>query len=139
MALCAEPAGVEQNVAWNGHSIDRATNIDVGEVEGFPVEGYKTLRPDLTDIGMLRRTVELRRSVIDPDVEVLAPNRYYRVVLKDGKAVTGRLLNEDTFSLQMLDMNETGTKITTKLNVVAITAKPISAVAARAASGRGRH
>ena len=31
-------------------------------------------------------------------------------------------------------MNETGTKITTRLNVVAITASPISAVAARAAS-----
>ena len=34
----------------------------------------------------------------------------------------------------MLDMKETGTKITTRLNVVAITARPISAVAARAAS-----
>ena len=34
----------------------------------------------------------------------------------------------------MLDMNETGTKITTRLNVVAMTASPISAVAARAAS-----
>ena len=34
----------------------------------------------------------------------------------------------------MLDMNDTGTKITTRLNVVAMTASPISAVAARAAS-----
>ena len=34
----------------------------------------------------------------------------------------------------MLDMNDTGTKITTRLKVVAITASPISAVAARAAS-----
>ena len=34
----------------------------------------------------------------------------------------------------MLDMNETGTKITTRLSVVAITAKPISSVAAPAAS-----
>ena len=31
-------------------------------------------------------------------------------------------------------MNETGTKMTTRLNVVAMTARPISAVAARAAS-----
>ena len=62
--------------------------------------------PDLTDIGMLRRAVELRRSVLEPDVEVLASNRYYRVVLKDGQTVTGRLLNQDTFSVQMLDSNE---------------------------------
>ena len=34
----------------------------------------------------------------------------------------------------MLDMNDTGTKITTRLKVVAMTARPISAVAARAAS-----
>ena len=34
----------------------------------------------------------------------------------------------------MLDMKDTGTKITTRLNVVASTARPISAVAARAAS-----
>ena len=34
----------------------------------------------------------------------------------------------------MLDMNETGTKMTTRLSVVAMTARPISAVAARAAS-----
>ena len=34
----------------------------------------------------------------------------------------------------MLDMNETGTKITTRQSVVASTARPISAVACRAAS-----
>jgi len=62
--------------------------------------------PDLTDIGMLRRVVELRRSVIEPDVEVLAPNRYYRVILKGGEAVMGRLLNQDEFSVQLLDTNE---------------------------------
>jgi putative heme-binding domain-containing protein len=62
--------------------------------------------PDLTDIGMLRRTADLQRSLIDPDAEVLAQNRYYRVVTKDGKTVTGRLMNEDTFSIQMIDTTE---------------------------------
>jgi len=62
--------------------------------------------PDLTDIGMLRRTAELQTSLLDPDAEVLAPNRYYRVVTKDGQTVTGRLLNEDTFSVQLLDTSE---------------------------------
>jgi putative heme-binding domain-containing protein len=62
--------------------------------------------PDLTDIGMLRRTVELQSSLVDPDAEVLEANRYYRVVTKDGQTVTGRLLNEDTFSVQLLDTTE---------------------------------
>ncbi len=62
--------------------------------------------PDLTDIGMLRRTAELQRSLLDPDAEVLAQNRYYRVVTKDGQTVTGRLMNEDTFSIQLIDTAE---------------------------------
>lgn len=62
--------------------------------------------PDLTDIGMLRRTGELQTSLVDPDAEVLEANRYYRVVTKDGQTVTGRLLNEDTFSVQLLDSTE---------------------------------
>jgi putative heme-binding domain-containing protein len=62
--------------------------------------------PDLTDIGMLRRTVDLQRSLVEPDAEVLAQNRYYRVVTKAGASVTGRLLNEDTFSVQLLDATE---------------------------------
>lgn len=62
--------------------------------------------PDLTDIGVLRRTADLAKSLTDPDAEVLPPNRYYRVVTKDGQTVTGRLLNEDTFSVQILDSKE---------------------------------
>jgi putative heme-binding domain-containing protein len=62
--------------------------------------------PDLTDIGTLRRPGDLQKSLVDPDAEVLAPNRYYRVVTKDGQTVTGRLLNENTFTVQMLDSAE---------------------------------
>jgi putative heme-binding domain-containing protein len=62
--------------------------------------------PDLTDVGIRRRTAELQQSLVDPDAEVLAANRYYRVVTKDGQTVTGRLLNEDTFSVQLIDTKE---------------------------------
>jgi putative heme-binding domain-containing protein len=62
--------------------------------------------PDLTDIGTLRKPGNLERSLVDPDAEVLAQNRYYRVVTKDGTTVTGRILNRDTFSVQMLDTKE---------------------------------
>lgn len=62
--------------------------------------------PDLTDVGMLRRTGDLMKSLTDPDAEVLAPNRYFRVVTESGKTVTGRLLNEDTFTVEMIDTTE---------------------------------
>lgn len=64
------------------------------------------LGPDLTDIGALRRPASLERSILDPDAEVLEANRFYRVVTRDGATVTGRLLNRDTFSVQLLDSKE---------------------------------
>ena len=37
---------------------------------------------------------------------MLPTGRFYRVVTKDGVTVTGRLLNIDTFTVQMIDMKE---------------------------------
>jgi cytochrome c oxidase cbb3-type subunit III len=64
------------------------------------------LGPDLSNIGQLRRAVELETSIVSPEAEVLATNRTYRVVSKDGVATTGRLLNLDSFTVQMLDSKE---------------------------------
>jgi cytochrome c oxidase cbb3-type subunit 3 len=64
------------------------------------------LGPDLTNVGQLRRAIDLERSLIDPDAEILGQNRFYRVVTKDGTTTTGRLLNLDTFTVQMLDSRE---------------------------------
>ncbi|HVY63257.1 MAG TPA: c-type cytochrome [Gammaproteobacteria bacterium] len=62
--------------------------------------------PDLTRIGALRRAGELERSLLDPKAEVQPENRFYKVVPKSGKPVTGRLLNRDTFTVQLLDTDE---------------------------------
>jgi cytochrome c oxidase cbb3-type subunit 3 len=64
------------------------------------------LGPELTDIGALRRAVELERSILDPDAEVLPQNRFFRVVTQDGTTVTGRLLNQDAFTVQLFDARE---------------------------------
>src|SRR6202521_479789 len=64
------------------------------------------LGPELTDIGALRRAVELERSILDPDAEVLPQNRFFRVVTRDGTTVTGRLLNQDAFTVQLFDAQE---------------------------------
>jgi putative heme-binding domain-containing protein len=62
--------------------------------------------PDLTSIGALRRAGELERSLLDPEAEVQAENRFYKVTPRAGEPVTGRLLNRDTFTVQLLDLDE---------------------------------
>lgn len=37
---------------------------------------------------------------------MLPLNRYVRAVTRDGKTVTGRRLNEDTYTVQLIDTNE---------------------------------
>jgi putative heme-binding domain-containing protein len=62
--------------------------------------------PDLTSVGTARTVAELQRALIDPNAEVQPQNRFYRVTLKDGTKVEGRLLGHDTFTVQLLDTRE---------------------------------
>jgi putative heme-binding domain-containing protein len=62
--------------------------------------------PDLTLIGQLRRAGELERSLLDPEAEVQPENRFYQVTPKNGEPVVGRLLNRDTFTVQLMDTDE---------------------------------
>jgi putative heme-binding domain-containing protein len=62
--------------------------------------------PDLSRIGRLRRAIEIEQSLLDPAAEVQANNRFYRVLTKDGEEVQGRLLNHDTYTVQLLDLDE---------------------------------
>src|SRR5947208_5492826 len=62
--------------------------------------------PDLTDIGAIRAPDALQQSLIDPTGSMLPLNRYVRAVTRDGKTITGRRLNEDTYTVQLIDTNE---------------------------------
>jgi len=62
--------------------------------------------PALTDIGAQRRMIDLMQSLVNPGGEVRPENRGVRLVMKDGKTVTGRFLNQDTFSLQLIDSTD---------------------------------
>lgn len=64
------------------------------------------LGPELTDIGTLRRAVQLEQSILDPDAEILPQNRFLRVVTKEGTTVTGRLLNQDAWTIELFDSKE---------------------------------
>jgi cytochrome c oxidase cbb3-type subunit III len=62
--------------------------------------------PALTEIGAQRRGAELMRSLVDPAAEVRPENRSIRIVMKDGRTLTGRFLNQDTFSIQLIDATD---------------------------------
>jgi putative heme-binding domain-containing protein len=61
------------------------------------------MAPDLGDIGMMRSASALRRSVLDPSSGMIPINRPVRAVTKDRKVFNGRRLNEDTYTVQMID------------------------------------
>lgn len=61
--------------------------------------------PDLSETGA-RNPAQLETSIVDPDAEIAPANRIVRVVLKSGATTVGRLLNEDTFSVQLIDKAE---------------------------------
>jgi putative heme-binding domain-containing protein len=62
--------------------------------------------PDLSDIGAIRTAMELQQKILDPNALVRAGNHYVEAVTKDGATITGRLLNYDSFSIQLIDSNE---------------------------------
>jgi putative heme-binding domain-containing protein len=62
--------------------------------------------PDLSDIGSLRAASALERSLVEPTSAMLPINRQVRLVTKQGQVINGRRLNEDTFTVQILDNQE---------------------------------
>ncbi len=64
------------------------------------------MAPDLSEIGAIRSAAALQNSLLDPTANMLPMNRSVRAVTRDGKAITGRRLNEDTYSVQLIDSEE---------------------------------
>jgi putative heme-binding domain-containing protein len=62
--------------------------------------------PDLSDIGALRTPAALQRSLLEPSRAMLPINRPVQIVTVDGKTIRGRRLNEDTYSVQLIDESE---------------------------------
>lgn len=66
-------------------------------------ETGSALGPNLTEIATKLKIDQLRNSLLNPDAMVPLTYQRYRVITRDGKAISGKLLNQDPYSLQMID------------------------------------
>jgi putative heme-binding domain-containing protein len=62
--------------------------------------------PDLSEIGLTRSAASLQQALLAPSSVMFPINRPVRAVTKDGQAISGRRLNEDTFTVQIMDDKE---------------------------------
>ncbi|MDA1371712.1 MAG: c-type cytochrome [Proteobacteria bacterium] len=62
--------------------------------------------PDLSNIGAIRSPTSLQRNIVDPATALLPINRPVRLVTRNEETILGRRLNEDSYSVQIIDSNE---------------------------------
>jgi putative heme-binding domain-containing protein len=69
------------------------------------VQGSR-VAPDLSDVGATRSAGSLLRSLTEPTTQMMPINRPVRCLTKDGTVINGRRLNEDTYTVQLIDEHE---------------------------------
>ena len=120
------PGATDQTV-WQLMSYLDSLNADPGDVElagtasaGHQLYGGKgncsschmvngeggRLGPDLSRVGERRDPDELRTDLVDPNDDVAPRWWTIRVTQQDGSVVEGLRVNEDTFSLRLIDQDE---------------------------------
>ena len=62
--------------------------------------------PDLSGIGSALARAQLETALLRPAAQIKPEHWMVRAVTREGRAITGRRLNEDTFSIQLIDANE---------------------------------
>ncbi len=62
--------------------------------------------PDLSDAGARFSRADLERDILRPGERVAPRNWYIRAEHRDGRTIRGRRLNEDTYSVQLIDADE---------------------------------
>jgi putative heme-binding domain-containing protein len=90
---------------------DPGTGLNVFEARGCPachrVDGKGSrFAADLSEIGAIRSGEALHRALLDFSNAVSPGRRFVRAVTADGRVVTGRRLNEDTYTVQLMDDQE---------------------------------
>ena len=62
--------------------------------------------PDLSEVGATRTASALQKHLLDPTAAMWPINRPVHIVTKEGRDIRGRRLNEDTYTVQLIDDKE---------------------------------
>jgi putative heme-binding domain-containing protein len=62
--------------------------------------------PDLSQIGAIRSASQLEKSLLGAPGGLIPINRPVRIVTRDGTVINGRRLNEDRYTVQLVDERE---------------------------------
>jgi len=89
--------------ATNARGGGAATPANAAPPAAAPARGGQPLPPAAAAISSAE---QLTQSLIDPNAVVAVQNRYVRLTMKDGKTIWGKLLNLDTFDVQIFDSTE---------------------------------
>jgi hypothetical protein len=57
-------------------------------------------------VGAARTPGSPQRTLVDPTASMMPINRPIRIVMRDGRTIRGRRLNEDTYSVQLMTDQE---------------------------------
>jgi putative heme-binding domain-containing protein len=61
--------------------------------------------PDLSEVGLRRGASFLRKALVDPKTSIPDSYFYVEITTRDNRRVAGFRLSEDTFSVQVRDLN----------------------------------
>jgi cytochrome c oxidase cbb3-type subunit III len=109
LALVAYIRSMQQSATGSG---DAARGRALFEGKGGCVACHRVngegsrVGPDLSEVGAIRTAAYLERSIVAPAESILPEHRFVRIVTRQGTVVTGRRLNEDTHTIQLIDTNE---------------------------------
>jgi putative heme-binding domain-containing protein len=105
-APAATAAATTVAVALNPAEIERAKRVvaangciachRIGEEGAY-------IAPPLDGIGTRRKADEIRAAIINPHPIVAPENRQVRLLTADDKTITGKILNQDGYSVQLVD------------------------------------
>lgn len=61
---------------------------------------------DLSDVGAVRTPAYLEDALLEPETANLPQHRFIRATTRTGEQITGRRMNEDTLTIQIIDSKE---------------------------------
>ena len=99
-----DAAGMATGDAARGEAIYRGKG-DCASCHRIGGEGSQA-GPNLTAIATARTAGSLAATLVDPTGTMLPINRPVRIVTNDGTRFNGRRLNEDTYTVQIIDENQ---------------------------------